>query len=230
MHAQATKVWLSFDNLQVSEERYLWQNHRSLSHGPRGSSDRQRWAIPKPRHEESPCQNEPEDVSIRGEALHPDKLSGSQSTNVWYVTVFDLKELRGESIWVEVCRQASVLSATLEPCSQTISLPHLTYFWGKQDMQWENSLHLILWNCTKRHAKHVHKNPSDNKMHTRKVHAEHHQSILIGWKRMQMQTKVCYISIMNVQLLTWFRQVRCAKKASENVSIQQFHNFCPYAN
>lgn len=50
MRAQATKVWLSFDNLQVSEERYLWQNPRSLSHGPRGSSDRQWGAMPKPRH------------------------------------------------------------------------------------------------------------------------------------------------------------------------------------
>ncbi len=129
--------------------------------------------------------------------------AGSQSTNVWYVTVFDLKELRGESIWVEVCRQASVLSATLEPCSQTISLPHLTYFWGNRIC---NEKIVCTWFCgiaQKDMQKYVYKNPSDNKMHTRKVHAEHHQSILIGWKRMQMQTKVCYISIMNVQLLTY---------------------------
>ncbi len=119
------------------------------------------------------------------------------------LTVFDLKELRGESIWVEVCRQASVLSATLEPCSQTISL----HIWRiSEGNRICNEKIVCTWFCgiaQKDMQKYVYKNPSDNKMHTRKVHAEHHQSILIGWKRMQMQTKVCYISIMNVQLLTY---------------------------
>lgn len=120
MHAQATKVWLSFDNHQVSEERYLWQNQRSLSHGPRGSSDRQRRAMPKPRHEKSPSLKEPEDVSIRGEALHPDNLSGSQSAMFgrgWVTWLFfDLKNWgenmnRGLSTDISPFRHTSALLA-----------------------------------------------------------------------------------------------------------------------